>query len=186
MDRKPSKALSATLSTSTIVVCGSGRTLFDDMRRLRAVIGRSEVMAINGAVYGLDEFEHLASLHHDMIPHWRTAKGLRNDCGTLSPAHRCTTHSNLGGPDVDRVWAVPIVGGSSALFGVQVALEHLGFDEVILCGVPMTDAGHFYDPPWRRSIRSPGSMEPWHHAKDLYPGCIHSMSGLTQELFGDG
>ena len=171
-----------------MIVCGSGRTLFDDLKKARSLVARFPVMAINGAVYGLEEFEHLASLHSDMVHHWRYARGVRQDCGVRKPARACQTHSDREDVDVDVAHAAfPLSGGSSALFGVQVALFALNAKDVLLCGVPYDDAGHFYDPPLVRSSRSaPGDWEPWMLAKGLFGDRVRSMSGKTKELFGDG
>ena len=165
----------------TIVVCGSGRTLFDDMTFAKDIIGKNEVIAVNGAVYGLGVFEYLASLHHDMIHHWRYAKGLRNDCNIRQPAHACITVSDVDDVDVDRIFVPAIAGGSSALFAVQFAFEALQAQRVILCGVPYDNAGHFYDPPGICGT-SPGDWEPWLAAKAKYRNRLWSMSGRTKEL----
>ncbi len=166
-----------------IVICGSGRSLWEDFSKLRPE--PFDIMAINGAVYGLTRFKHLASLHADMIAHWRLARGVRNDCGVLSPAHPCTTHSDNFAPGVDRVHKDQTIrGGNSALFGLQIALLQLGYEQAALCGVCLDTRGHYYDPPG--TYAAPGSIWPWEQAAVLLKGRVYGMSGVTKEIFSNG
>lgn len=72
-------------------------------------------------------------------------------------------------------------GGSSGLFGVKAA-RLLGFDRVVLAGIPMAASPHFdRDQPWcfAHSYHKGWSA----HAHQLAP-FVRSMSGWTASLFG--
>ncbi len=71
---------------------------------------------------------------------------------------------------------------TSGFLAAKVALVDLGFDRVVLCGIPLTRQPHFFD------------KEAWGHAEkyakrlpnipDEYRARIRSMSGATREHFG--
>jgi hypothetical protein len=82
-------------------------------------------------------------------------------------------------------WNRPNGGGSSGLFAVLIALE-LGFDKLILCGMPVDG---------EKRITSDGEVEvgetPYQHYRKgwiLRQGIlsehVRSMSGWTRETFG--
>lgn len=74
------------------------------------------------------------------------------------------------------------VSGSSGLFAVKVALIDLGYEDVVLCGVPMTATPHFDDNvPWPEvDLFKLG----WEQALPQIDGRVRSMSGWTRELLG--
>lgn len=78
-------------------------------------------------------------------------------------------------PDQDR-------SGSSGLFALKVALEDLGFDRAVLCGIPMTATPHFTDTvPWSAAAEHrKGWQQALPHIKDR----ARSMGGWTAELLG--
>lgn len=72
--------------------------------------------------------------------------------------------------------------GSSGLYAAKVALVDLGFDRIVLCGIPMTATPHFFDAaPWD-SARS--FQRAWLHVPIAYRKRMRSMSGWTRVLLG--
>src|SRR6185312_14812395 len=73
-------------------------------------------------------------------------------------------------------------GGSVGMFGYVVA-RHLGFDRVLLCGVPMTNHNHFVrKAPW---IAVKCFTDAWKVRRDQMSPYVRSLSGgWTEELFG--
>jgi hypothetical protein len=72
-------------------------------------------------------------------------------------------------------------GGSSGLFAVQVA-RHLGYDRIVLAGVPMDDSAHFNSPdPLEKHERY---RRAWlAHRAEIAP-YVRSMSGWTSKVLG--
>jgi hypothetical protein len=81
--------------------------------------------------------------------------------------------------------------GTSALGGFFVGLM-LGYDQIVGCGIPLTDGPHNGEPPWRKSTftREATSQvdfeinKHWQRMKDFAGGRVKSMSGRTREWLG--
>lgn len=76
--------------------------------------------------------------------------------------------------------------GSSGLFGVKYALVHLCFEQVLLCGVPMTPTPHFTGHThWRDRDRTAESFRnQWKDVPVRFRKRMKSMSGWTKALLG--
>lgn len=98
-----------------------------------------------------------------------------------------------GHPKPDQVWShvkhasathhTEDWRGSSGLFAVKVA-RHLGFEKIILCGVPMDPkAGHVLrgPGPWRAAEQFMGG---WRQRREEIAPYVRSWSGWTAETFG--
>lgn len=87
-------------------------------------------------------------------------------------------------PSVDfpELWEPGGSSGSSGLFAVRCAIERLGADRVILCGVPMDTQPHFYGgDPW---LAADGFWPAWIVAMPYIKNRVRSMSGRTRDLLG--
>lgn len=179
-----------------LLVCGSGRCLFDDLAAASALSGGIEIaidadfdiMAVNDAYLALSGVRHLVSYHDELIWPWLMLKGPRFlDNGEWKAGDGVMCHSQRENKGVDRVWAFDEGGGSSSLFGVQIGLA-LGYRRIILCGVPFDASGRFYFPPWQNGHDYAGSdgwdiWEKLHDAGEL--ANVRSMSGRTRQLLGE-
>ena len=73
-------------------------------------------------------------------------------------------------------------GGSSGLFACLVGLG-MGYDEIVLAGIPMDDSGHFYDPPTTEHKYFENLLPNWRYARDeWFEGKVRSLSGYTKNL----
>lgn len=129
-----------------------------------------------------------ASLHPDYF----TRKGWlkeRSNRGYPDPAQLFGVRAKgIEVPTTITPWQFPGMENvdaslSSGLFAAKVALVDLGFDQVVLCGVPMNTDPHFFEPgSWASGSR---------YAKRLgnipreYADRIRSMSGTTMQFFGN-
>lgn len=183
-----------------LLVCGSGRSLFADIQALAFDVHHAprafsdiheffDIMAVNDAYLALPVVHHLVSYHDELIWPWLMIKGPRFlDNGVWTVAHepRVVCHSQRENKGVDRVWIFDEGGGSSSLFGVQIALE-LGYERVICCGVPFDASGRFYFPPWQNGHDYAGTdgWETWEklHGDGTLKN-VRSMSGRTRTLLG--
>lgn len=82
--------------------------------------------------------------------------------------------------------------GSSGLFACKVALVDLGFDNAVLCGIPMTPTPHMpgtthEDTPWEAATGKHGNggfRAQWPTVPDEYLARMRSMSGWTRQFLG--
>ena len=163
-----------------LLILGGGRSVWEDFDRVRPWKG--EIMAVNDIGAFLHErVRHWVTLHPEYFPGWRTYRQ-KHLYGQGIPA---TCHSHKSREGVDKVWPVENVGGTSGLFAVFIGLM-LGYSEIVLGGVPMTDDGHFFDAPWYRSdFQDKAISFVWRQARDnIFAGRVKSLSGNTRDWLG--
>lgn len=151
------------------VVLGGGDTLWTDLAQ---VPDKRTVIAVNDAgVAYKGRLDYWVTLHAEKLPMWKRQRSGNPDYITVS------RHQRKG---VDRV--IPeLWRGSSGLYAAQVALE-LEYDDIVLCGVPMTLTSHFFDnSPWEHC---PKYRRGWNEALPELQGRVTSLSGWTRELLG--
>jgi hypothetical protein len=64
----------------------------------------------------------------------------------------------------------------------------LGYDKIILAGVPIDGTGHFFDPPGKVVNQFLGTniKEEWNNAnRNYFKGRVKSLSGRTREWLGE-
>ena len=166
------------------IVLGSAPCLWDDIDASNDITsGEFEIIAVNGAgVLFEGNLDIWVSVHGPKLVNWiekRRALGLDMNFD----AYANFAKSEKSG-DVIR-WNRSSCNGSSGLLAALVAIE-LGFDKLILCGMPIDGENR---------ITSDGEvaagMTPYHHYQrgwTLLQGIlrehVRSMSGWTRETFG--
>lgn len=181
-----------------LLIVGSARCVWDDLARTNA---NRDIMCVNDIGLHLPRrFKHWYSNHPDCLPFWKTCRDfhysdvIEND----SPA----LHSCFGGAvkwahdGINRVVRWPWPGhGSSGLNACYTGLG-LGYERIILAGIPYDDEGHYYDPPqdspvWLQSTRwldfgaegfrrLLGTVD-----RQVFQGRVKSLSGITRDIFGE-
>jgi hypothetical protein len=172
------------------IVCGSGRCLWDDLKAVGEI--QADYVAVKQAgLYLPFRFKHWANAHGErfqwMVPLRHEGyyfRGMDNGHRGVHPQKLgAILHAEKSWPLVDHVWPTRMTG-TSALFAVRVALA-LGYEEVILCGVPLDTSGRFYAAPWDRGIDlNVVDMKEWEAYVPAFDGRVKSMSGRTRELLG--
>ncbi len=180
-----------------LVVCGDGACIWDDLERLGcrrdggnarrgSVAGDFDFLTVNKAVETFPgNIEHAYSNEPSLLNAFVAAR--RNEYRTEfeGPKH---THSMRHGCK----WHWPLGGhGTSGLGAVLVGFG-LGYEQVILCGMPLDDGPHNGEPPWRQCRFSreaadtrEGNMNAhWKRAKDAFGSRLKSMSGRTKDWLG--
>ena len=142
-----------------------------------------QALVVNDMIPEFEDYiDHAVTLHPVKLkrdpPHWLRSRAERG----LPPPGDVWCHRDDHKDVVTRVvkdhWS-----GSSGLFAVKIALYELGCDRVILCGVPMTEAGKHFNSerPWKAC---PMFARYWNaHIAELGP-YVRSFSGWTREILG--
>lgn len=169
----------------TLIICGSGRCVWDDLKKVEAQY--LDIMAINDMIAYLPfKMRHAFSNDHHTLMYWKRCR--RNEYRPLDD--KVFLHSSTQTPSIIG-WPWPC-HGTSALNACYTGLA-LGYDEIILAGVPMDDSGHFFSPPYEKSnfhnevpYREDGTMKYWANAKNnVFQGKVKSLSGRTKDLLGE-
>ncbi len=83
------------------------------------------------------------------------------------------------------MWHWPWSGHGTSALGAALSGVALGYDEIVLCGIPLDDGPHNGEPPWRTTrftTEVKGPDKHWQRAIDLVlKGKVTSMSGRTRE-----
>jgi hypothetical protein len=180
-----------------LIICADAACVWDDLERLgaRSNRGRGKVEMENMDFMVVNK---LGEVFPGNIEHWYSneAKLLQ----TFEMARRneyrnefsCSwhTHSNHRGAK----WHWPLGGhGTSGLSAILVGLL-LGYERIVLCGMPLDDGPHNGEPPWRSckfesaevaDTVGGGISKPWKYAIDhAFQGRVRSMSGRTKKWLG--
>lgn len=163
-----------------LLILGGGRSVWDDYDRVRPWKG--EIMAVNDIGMHLhDRLRHWVTLHAEYLPGWMAyRKGHLYGSGDTP-----MTHSHKSKEGVDVTWSVCNVGGTSGLFACFLGLM-LGYNEIVLGGVPMTNDGHYFDAPWYRTENEDATVQQvWREAQtNIFAGRVKSLSGHTRDWLG--
>lgn len=176
------------------VVLGSGRCIWDDIAKID--FEQVQVIAINNMImHYKGRVHHGVSLHPEEPPLWRQLRWT-NQCEesyVVTHSHRYPSHIKHPNGEfktehgLDFIWVLEGGrGGSSGLFAPMVGLA-LGYDKIILAGIPIDGSGHFFDPPNTETKQFLGRniQEEWENANvNYFKGRVKSMSGRTMEWLG--
>lgn len=148
-------------------------------------------MAVNDMImYFPGIIDHCYSNQHRWFQGWLQARRetickvcTRKQWGEPGPTHSCRVGGKYNWP-----WPGH---GTSTLNAVYTAVA-LGYDPIVICGAPLDNSPHFFEPPWgysnferEVSIDVKGQLSFWANAKkNLFRGRVYSMSGRTKELLG--
>ena len=173
-----------------LLICGSARCIWDDLslyqfgerEGVASIVFDGDVMVVNDIGMHLGcPIHHWYSNDWEMLPRWVAA---RRPLSAVTDVN-ILTHSCYGGADYVWPWHG---GGTSGLNAVFTALA-LGYSEITLAGIPLDDAGHYFDPPWQRTNFTnevPSDNEEikyWSKAaKESFQGKVKSLSGRTKAI----
>jgi hypothetical protein len=171
-----------------LLVAGSGKCLWEDMEPF---IGKGwDYMAVNyaGLMFPLP-------LNHWSSQHTETATQLRElrqiDFKPVPHTEDYLFHAHIEGPKIDVVWNSHKLTGGTSAFSSTVYATLMGYNPIVLVGIPLDMSGHFYDAPFSHKDYGYISMgdqlkEVWQWGQDrIFKGKVRSMSGLTREICGE-
>lgn len=181
-------AIAGTYSGLVFVV-GSGRCVWDDLERAGMKENEDDhkhVMAINDMIMHYPgKVDHAYSNNHTWLPKWIEARRDQYLTRWGTVKH---THSNWTGGK--HTWPWP-GHGTSGLNAVYTAVA-LGYQDIRLCGIPLDDSGHYFEPAWKKTnfVREVadrnGQIKYWSNAKKhIFNGKVTSYSGRTRQLLGE-
>ena len=181
-----------------LVVCGDAWNVWEDLENFGAA-NRDGLGSVGKPGWNFMVVNKLGEVFPGHIHHWysnqprviQTSIAARRHEYEREFSKTWITHScNEGGCDYRWPWGGH---GTSGLGAVLVGVG-LGYDRIVLCGMPLDDGPHNGQPPWRKcrfaSSEAAGSVftgrnSHWQRAIDLaFQGKVKSMSGRTREWLG--
>ncbi len=172
-------------------VVGSGRCVWDDLQAAGWHIDtRDKVLTVNDVTMHMPGPVHMAySNDHHWLPRWVEARRPQYQKQWGRPGqHTCGN----GMSPMQTIWPWP-GHGSSGLNAVYTALA-IGFDEIVVCGIPLDDSGHYFDPPWVKTNftnecrdHSRGGPKWWREAaRTVFDHKVRVMSGRMADWMASG
>jgi len=170
-----------------LIIVGSGRCVWDDLEKLLPI--ECDVMAVNDAIMHYPyKLTHAYSIDNSMLNEWVAAR--RPWYKKLDGVVR--KHCLFKCPGAEKQELK--VHANSGLNSVYCALD-LGYTEIVVCGVPLDNSGHYWGAHWEKSNyeeedktrKRPRSDQImlWKEAKaTVFEGRVFSMSGRTRDILG--
>lgn len=165
-----------------VLIMGGAACVRDDLARIDGG-WRGARLAVNdiGAHYR-GALDHWVTLHPAYLAGWQAYRMGHN----FGDRGHVFTHSDRADAAVQCAWPVGNRGGSSGLFACFVALL-LGYERIVLAGVPCDDQPHYFDPlpAYRGALGNPAVSRAWRWARDhVFAGRVTSLSGRTRHWLG--
>lgn len=168
------------------IICGGAPSVFVDLEKAKQLRPGAVVLGVNAAPGMIQEIEHTWTQHNNLVD------VLRKEVGRPVVLH---ARSNVMGNGVDYWW--PELNGMKGSSGMVGALwaKAMGFDEVIMAGIPLSTSEQMYSEKYPSSSRSnhgfatENSIIGWQamvrlHKEQGRTEGIYSMSGYTRQIFG--
>lgn len=158
---------------------GGAESVWSDLDAARALVGDRDyhIGAVNEAARDFPGHLDLwCTLHQEKLEKWQRGR----ERAGRNTDYLCCSHKGHPLARVDRIYK-EVWPGSSGLFLCTTAVLALGYEKVIICGIPMDGRPHYHkQQEWRdaehyRRAWSRASRHP--HMEDR----IKSMSGWTRE-----
>jgi len=171
-----------------IVVCGDARCVWDDLQAFGCANGNGvarrgyDFMTVNRLIEVFPgRVDHCYSNVAEVL--LRHVNCRRDEyAGEFGPP--LATHSRTDGTD----WVWPWHGDGTSGLGAILTAIFLGYDAVVLAGMPLDGSGHNGEPPWRKCkflTEVKDDDVHWRRAiKFAFAGKVTSLSGRTKQWLG--
>lgn len=197
----PLPKIAGTYKGKQLAICGDASCVWDDLERLgcrynhlRGAVAHCDwqFMTVNKLVETFPgNIEHAYSNEPMLLNKFIAARRSEYTREFAGPMH---THSIRDGAK----WIWPWGGHGTSALGATVIGIALGYDKIVLCGVPLDDGPHNGEPHWRKCAFATseaagpkdagfnGMDRHWKRAIELgFDGKVKSMSGRTKAWLGE-
>lgn len=163
--------------SGTLVILGGAACVWKDLNNARLHTTASwdaDIMTVSDiTMHFPGVIRHAYSNSHDQI-----LRHIHNRRDTL-----IQQYGEVGYAHSLQVWPWP--GHGSSGLGACLTGLGLGYDRIILCGIPLDGQPHYFDPPWATSQLDKENLQIWERMRDeVFEGKVTSMSGRTRDILG--
>lgn len=176
----------------TVIVAGAAPCVYEEIEIVRNALGPTSIIAVNGMVKVLPCLFGVGS-HYDLFL-FRDSRA-RNENLHWYPSEQAKAPQRMEG--IDHIWRGPMLANGTSSLPAAIIAKKVGFNEIILCGVPLQPTGYIENYPTTNGIMSEfdGSKkrtgmlqtrrDVWrNHKKAGHLEGVFSMSGATREILG--
>ena len=174
--------------SGTCVILGSGWTADDDLARALKIRPGAFIIGVNRSVTNY-KCDMMVSLDRQGAKTWQAVH--HKNFGPVQLHSRMLKQRSVivAEPWVDYWWYNYEPGGTSSWLAVKIA-QAIGFQEIILCGVPLEKGPSLPDDRWsdwsqRNQISTVNTFRSVLMRDHYLHKYVTSMSGWTKELFGE-
>lgn len=151
--------------------------MWQDFQDSEKMFEGTDIICVNMSGMVIPKATHLFSWHKKQISaikEWRVAEW--PDCKAV--VHSVGDHGR-----VDWIWRF---NGGTSVSGLScIDLAHLlGYNEIVLVGIPMDNKGYFYKPTDNPDMHDRYRHDEVKKIRQMYGDKIKSFSGFTKEIFG--
>jgi len=159
-----------------LVILGGANCVEDDLKRYSPP-DDTEVMVINdmGTRYS-GRVDYWVTLHSEKLNNWRSQRNSNWNQNYITIGYPGAKKTELDIVDGGDHW-----GGSSGLYAVKHGLK-MGFEHIVLCGVPMDSRPNLFRPNESEWKQAKAFQEGWVTRMPEMIGKVFSMSGWTKEM----
>lgn len=159
------------------VICGGGKTMWEDLEEVRSLTTKFDIIAVNVAGLVIMEAKHIYSMHTAQLSAISLFR--KNEyCNHIALVHAIRKDEHI-----DYAWRCTVGASTSGLNAVALA-KLLGYNKSVLCGVPMDGSGYFYKPTFNDTFKDDCRLKEIHCVKERLKDQVKSMSGRTKEVLG--
>lgn len=171
----------------SVIICGSAPCVFEDLEKAKRLRPDAEIVGVNNAGAMIPEIKHVWTQHNKLSKEYKENADVK--------VHG---RSNiLGDRHTDYIWPkLNWVCGSSGVGGALWARWGLGFDEVIMAGIPLNSKNTLYSEKYPSKYTKKHGFADKHqilnwlnhlmlHQKNEKTIGIYSMSGETMRILGE-
>jgi len=164
--------------TKRAIVLGSADTIQSDLDSIGNMREGATIFAVNHTGFKFKtRIDYWVTLHPECWHEWpQKRKAMGGNMDFISIGYNAQNKTPNGMDKGSSDW-----GGMSGLLAVKCAFEE-GFEEVILCGVPMTETPYFWGKDLHYNILA--YRKGWEKHLDKLKGRVYSQSGWTAGLLG--
>lgn len=163
--------------SGAVLILGGGHTMWDDLDRAREICS-PDIIAVNmQGLFVKSEIQHLFSFHWRELPLVKQLRKLR------FPDDKSLVHGQKDKPGIDYAWPTCAVASFSGIGAICLAML-LGYEKIILCGIPMDGGSYYYQPYENKQTWDDGRIKEIHRIKEWAGDCVRSMSGNTADILG--
>ena len=164
---------------ATAIILGGGKTVLQEYEQAKKLCKPDIIICVNDIGCEIKECDIWATLHPEKLGAWISK---RNDNGYKLPekivSFKRVEYVNT---ILDYRWTGSSGSGSSGLFAVKTALS-LGYNKIVLCGVPINKESHYFSSKaWSECDSFSGT---WREQQGILKKYVRSMSGYTRNLLG--